>query len=158
MEDVISAAKAEFTRANQRVAKCLATTPDDKLNWSPAPTSRTIVQQVAHVAMAVDGIQGMLVGKPFEFASIADMDASIRAAEKEFTSREQVQALLDEKSAAYLAWLDTLTPEQIASTVHLPFGAMPMAVAITIMADHYRGHAYQIDYIQTMYGDMDWHM
>lgn len=82
----------------------------------------------------------------------------MRAAEKEFTTRQQVLSLLEQTSAEYLAWLDTPTPEHLASTVHLPFGPMPMAAGITLPAQHLSGHVAQMDYIQTIYGDRDWHM
>jgi len=158
VENIIPEAKAEFTRAKERIARALSTTPDDKINWSPGPCARTPLQQVAHGAMAICGIQGMLVGKPFPYADIVEADAAWRAAEKEFTTREQVLGLLEQSSAEYLAWLDTLTAEQLASTLQLPFGSFPMAAAITFAADHLRNHAAQIDYIQTVYGDQSWHM
>ena len=65
MQDIISQAKAELIRAKDRMTRALATTPDDKINWSPSPTARTPIQEVAHSVMAVSGIQGMLTGKPF---------------------------------------------------------------------------------------------
>lgn len=158
MNEVICETKAEFLRAKDRLVRALATTPDDKINWSPSPTARTPLQVVAHAAMAVPGIQGMLVGKPFPFTDLTEADAAFRSYEKEITTREQALAMLEENSTAYLAWLDTVTPEQLASTWPNPVRPMPMSVAITLAADHMRGHTTQIDYIQTIYGDHDWHM
>ena len=158
MEDKVSAAKAEFTRANQRILKALETTPDDKITWSPSSTCRTPCQQVAHSALAIEGIHGMLTGKPFPFASTAELDSTLREQEKAYTTREQAKALLEANSQAYLAWLDSLTPAQLAATIELPFGTFPMADAITFPADHTRGHAAQLEYTQTIWGDHDWHM
>jgi hypothetical protein len=158
MEDVVSQAKAEFTRAQDRIAKCLANTPDDKLNWSPSATSRTPIELVAHAALSSTGICGMLAGKPFPYSSIEDIDVHSREAEKGFSTREQALGLLEKTSGEYLTWLDTLTPEQVGGTVTLPFGEVPMAAAITFAADHIRGHAAQIDYLQTIYGDRSWHL
>jgi hypothetical protein len=158
METTVIAAKAEFTRAKERIARALATTPEDRINWSPASSARTPLQQVAHSAMATTGIRDMILGEPFPYADIAEADAAWRAAEKEFNCREQALGLLEQSSAEYLAWLDTLTADQLASTLQLPFGTFPMAAAITFAADHLRNHAAQIDYIQTLYGDQDWHL
>ncbi|AIE87240.1 hypothetical protein OP10G_3872 [Fimbriimonas ginsengisoli Gsoil 348] len=108
--------------------------------------------------MSIKGMQDWFSGQPFPFDKISDLDAWSRAKEKEFTSREQVMGLLEENSNAYLAWLDSLTPEQLASTLDMGFASFPMAMAITFPADHTRAHASQIDYIQTTYGDLDWHM
>src|SRR5437660_150029 len=157
-KQTINDAKAEFTRAKDRLAKDLKTTKDDKINWSPSSTSRTPVECVAHAAMSIEGIQGMLTGKPFPFSGVDELDAFSRQEEAKFKSREQALGLLEEKSKGYLNWLDTLTPEQIGSTIELPFGSFPLAAAITFPADHLRCHAGQIEYIQTIYGDRDWHM
>lgn len=159
MEDIIASTKTEFLRAKDQMAHALATTPDDKLNWSPSATARTPIQQVAHGANAISGIQGMLAGKPFPFTNLSEFDAAMRAEEKEFSTRDAVLSLLEQNSAEYLAWLDMLTPEQLASMVQLPFGpALPTSVCITFAADHLRHHVAQMGYIQTIYGDHDWHM
>ena len=158
MNATVEAAKAEFTRAKGRVAKALATTPEDKTNWSPSATSRSPLDEVAHCAMSIKGMQGWLAGEPFPFDSMAELDAFSRAKEKEFTSREQALALLEENSNGYLAWLDGLTDKQIAATFDTPMGSFPMSMAITFCADHLRSHAAQMDYIQTIYGDHDMHM
>ncbi len=156
--ETVEAAKAEFVRAKDRISKALESTPDDKINWSPSPTARTPIHQVAHAAMSIQGMQGWLDGQPFPFKDMAELDAFSRAEEAKYTTREQVTALLDEHSNAYIVWLDNLTPEKIGSTLDTAFGSFPMTHAITFVADHLRAHASQIDYIQTIYGDRDWHM
>ena len=158
MEDTISQAKAEFVRAKERLARALATTPDDRIQWSPSPTARTPIQQVGHAALTTPIFLGLLTGKPFPFAGFAEADAAMREKEQGFTSRKQVLDLLDQTSAEYLTWLDTLTPEQIGSTISMPVGPMPLAAGITLPADHLRGHTAQLNYMQTIYGDHDWHV
>ena len=155
---IVSDAKAEYGRAKDRIIKGIQTTADDKLNWSPGGSARTPIHQVAHAAMAVAGMQKMMGGEPIPFDNIAELDAGWRKEEKEFKTREEVVALLNKNSDAYLAYLDTLSPEQIQSTLSAPFGEFPMASVITWPADHLRNHAAQIEYTQTCYGDMDWHM
>jgi len=158
MANIIDDVKAEYNRAKGRITNDLTTTPDDKINWSPTETARTPLELVAHAAMGTEGITGMLSGKPFPFESMQAMDAASRKAEKEFTSREQALGFLDKASSEFFAWLDTLSAEQIASTITLPFGPVPLATAITFPADHLRCHASQIEYVQTTYGDYSMHM
>lgn len=158
MEETITQAKAEFLRSKEQLLSSLATTPDDKLNWSPATTARTPLQLAAHAASAVSGIVRMLNGEPFPYAGTGEFDASMRLAEQEYTTREQVLALMEQNSAQYLTWIDALSPEQVSSTVTIPFGPMPMAVGVTLPADHIRYHAAQLNYLQTICGDRDWHM
>ncbi len=154
----IEAVKAEFGRAKERMTRALANTPDDKLNWSPSSTARTPIEQVAHAALSIKGMQDWFSGVPFPFSDMQELDSWLRVKEKEFKTRDQALGLLEDNSNEYVSWLDNLTPEQIDSTLHTGFGDYPMAVAVTFVADHIRGHTAQIEYIQTIYGDHDWHI
>lgn len=157
-EDTLAQTKADFLRTKEQMARSLATTPDDKIGWSPSPTARTPLHQVTHAAMSVCNIQNMLSGKPLSVSGPAELDVSARLADKQFTNRQQAIDILERSSTEYLAWLDALTEEQLASTVDMFFGIVPMTVGITFPAEHMRGHIAQMDYIQTIYGDHDWHM
>jgi hypothetical protein len=156
--EITSAAKAEFNRAKDRLVRNLETTPDDKINWSPSATARTPLQIVAHSALSISGMQGMLDGKPFPWESITEADKEWRKMEKEYKTRKEVLDLLEKNAVAYNQWLDEVTPEKLDSTFTVAFGSFPMTDAITFIADHLRNHCAQIDYIQTVYGDLDWHM
>jgi hypothetical protein len=169
MNDAISQTKAEFVQATNRLARILATTPDDKINWSPSPTARSPLHVAVHALLWVDNIcyrvlrgatsHYCFAGKEFPFESREAMHAAGRAMEQEYTTREQVVGLLEAVSARYIAYLDALTPEQLASTVDaIALGYFPMAVAITFPAGHIDGHISQMEYIQTIYGDLDFHM
>lgn len=160
MTDTIEQAKSSFLQAKERMCRALATTPDDRINWSPAPTARTPVQLVAHAAEVVKGLHETLDGQPIGAKNLAAADQSFREAEREFTTREAVLSLLEENSAAYIAWLEALTPDRLGTIVQLPFGfgQAPISGVIPFQAHHMNGHTAQIDYIQTIYGDRDWHM
>lgn len=153
--ELIEEAKAEYTRAQDRVMKALSATPDDKINWSPSPTARTPVQLAAHAGHGTELIMGMIQGKPFGYAGFQEMDIANRLAEQQITQKEKAVSILQDSGKAYLSFLDGLTREQTDSTVEFPFGAMPMRVAITLPADHLRSHASQMEYIQTIYGDTE---
>jgi replication fork clamp-binding protein CrfC len=158
MEGILSQTKAEFIRTKEQMAHALATTPDDKLAWSPSPTARSPLHQVTHAAMSTSNIQSMLSGKHLASSGPVELDAAARLADQQFTSRQQAIDILEQNSADYLAWLDTLTEEQLASKVDMFFGIVPMTVGITFPALHMSGHVAQMDYIQTIYGDQDWHI
>jgi len=156
MSEAVAQTKAEFTRAKSRLEKGLKSTPADKLNWSPSPTSRTAVQLVAHSAMSTSGLARIIKGEGMPFSSMAELDAALRSAEQQYTSADETLALLEATSAEYLGWLDTLTDEDLATIVNLPMGAMPLAVAITFPGAHLVCHASQLDYLQTVWGDHEW--
>ena len=161
MNSIESVAKArtEFLHAKQQLCSAFETTPDERLNWSPSDTSRTPIQIVAHAAAAIENVHGILDGRPFPIKSTAEADAFFRQSEKQFTTRAQVLRLLETNSAAYLRFLDALTPQSLQTTVEMPFGlgATPMTAALDAAANHTKWHAAQIDYIQTIYGDHIWH-
>lgn len=154
----VDEAKAEFTRATDRLKKAYAATPDDKINWSPSPTARTATEIAAHSAMSIKGMQGWFAGEPFPFESTKALDDYCRAEESKFKTREQVLSLLEENSANFHAFLDSLSQEKLASTFDTQMGSFPMTSAITFPADHIRSHAAQIDYIQTIHGDREMYM
>ncbi|HLK13706.1 MAG TPA: DinB family protein [Fimbriimonadaceae bacterium] len=154
----VDEAKAEFGRAVDRLKKVYETTPDDKINWSPAGTARTPTEVAAHCAMSIKGMQGWLAGEPFPFESMKALDDYCRTEERNFTTRAQVLGLLDTNTTNFLAWLDSLSHDKLASMFDTPMGSFPMMSAITFPADHLRSHAAQIDYIQTIYGDREMHM
>lgn len=157
-EQVIEEAVAEFNRAKDRLLKDLATTPDDRLRWSPAPTARTPLMQVAHAGMSIDGILDLLNGKEFDFEKMPEMDAQWRAAEAKVETRQEAIDILERASERYIAWMRALSPEKVLGTMQMPFGVFPMAQVVTWLADHVRNHCAQLEYIQTAYGDLTWHM
>jgi hypothetical protein len=166
--EIICQIKAEFTRTTDSLKAVLASTPDDKLNWSPSVTARTPLQVAAHAALWISRIQEVLSFNIYQtpFESIADsaavkngasIYAAMRELEEPYTTREQVLDLLETSSAAYLAFLDGIAPEKLETTVDMRFDSFPLAIAITFNTLHVLSHVAQIEYIQTVYGDHDWH-
>jgi len=156
----IDQAKASFLQAKQRLESALETTPDDRINWSPSATSRTPLALVAHAAGAIKNIHETLDGRTFFANSTTEADIGFREWERQFTTREHVLELLEQNSADYVAWLDALAPERLESLVEMPFGLgqVPLGIALTFPPAHTIDHAAQIVYVQTIYGDHDWHM
>jgi hypothetical protein len=138
----------------------LDATPDDKLNWSPSPSARTPLQIVAHSASSIGHITDMLNGIPFQIENSAAADKEMLAWEKQFTTRAATVAVFDENCNKYMTWLDTLSPDQLGKEVEAPFGMGMMQVGRGLFFPpmHTMGHVSQLEYLQTIYGDRDWHM
>ena len=156
--DRIESVKAEFVRTKECLLTALATTPDDRLRWTPSPTARSPLHIAAHCAASIGNIHGFLDGRPFEVPTMAEADRGFREWEDGLTSREEVVALINERADDFVAWLDALTPERLATSVQTPFGmgAVPVDVAIGFPALHTLCHVSQIAYVQTIYGDLEW--
>ncbi len=160
MDETIGTAIASITRAKDQMSRALATTPDDRVNWSPAATARTSVQIVAHAAAAIKNLYEFMEGKAFVAPDPFAADKMFREWEKQFTTREQAQAILDENCANYIAFLENLDPSKLDNMIKLPFnlGLAPLRIVMKFPPAHTMGHIGQIDYMQTIYGDLDWHM
>ena len=160
MSEVIQGAKQEFERSRDRMMGLLAETPDERLNWSPSPTARTPLAIVAHSAMSLHHVTEMLKGRPFGVPTTADAEKGFREAEREFTTRAQVQSLFEKNSEAYLAWIEALSEAGLNDPITFPFGLGQGQVrhGISAPARHTEAHIAQLEYIQTIYGDQDWHI
>lgn len=158
-QEVIEHARTNFLQSKGLLFHALSTTPDDRLNWSPSPTARTPIQQAAHAAESLKGILEVLNGRTLPFQNTTEADKSFRERERQFTAREPVLGLLEENSAEYVQWLEALTPQDLNSTVELSFGlgTKCLTEALSFAPSHLGWHAAQINYIQTTYGDRDWH-
>jgi hypothetical protein len=159
-QETIDSAKGNFLYAKSQLVRALNTTPDDRINWSPAPSARTPIEIAAHAAEGVKNIHGTLDGRTFAVPTPEEADRGFRAWEAQFKTREKVLDLLERNSEAFVGWLDGLTPERLETMVTMPFGMgqVPLSMAITFVARHTQYHVAQMDYVQTLYGDRDWHM
>ncbi len=143
----------------QRLEHAFANTPDDRLLWKPAPTARSPIALVVHSAMSTSHIQSWLTGTSFNAKSSAEAEELFHKEEAFYTSRETALQLLEEKSDAFLSWLDALTPSDLKNCGEAPFGlgTVEWSQGIFFPGLHMRDHAAQLEYVQTLYGDTDWH-
>lgn len=154
----IAQAKEQAQRGAADLLKTFSFVPDDKLAWSPSATSRSALWIVGHCAEAnrafARGIRGEELGAPADPAAFERM---VWEAGRETATREDAVRKIEETVAEIQAALDALTPERAAGMVDFPFGPMPMLFWITFGGLHMEGHARQIDYLQTIWGDLQNH-
>ncbi len=160
MDQVVAQAKADFQMARAMLEASFAQIPDDKLTWTAAPTARSAAAIFAHCAWATSNILSQLKGTPFHIPTSAQADDHFRDQEKSVTTRQQALDLMEHHAALFTEWLDALTPADFERQFPAPFGLgfAPMEMAITFPAAHIRYHIGQMDYIQTLLGDRNWHL
>lgn len=157
-EDRIAEAKQKTEAATARLLATFAHVPEDKLRWSPSSTARTALQIVAHCGASNRAFAAILRGEPLPLpASLEEAMVVIRAGGKDVATREEAVKLVEDSTAEIMTALDTVTADRIETTPQSPFGPMPFAVWMTIPPDHMGGHSRQIDYLQTVWGDIDDH-
>ena len=155
----IESTQAELIRTKDRMLRLMEETPEDRLMWKPSPSARSIIEIVAHSANSLGNILLQLQGVPFAVSTSAEANVQFLAHDAEFNDRSAAAAYLEQKCADYVAFLSTLNPQDLEEMRTLPFGLgeAPLGYFMTMGAAHTMGHISQIEYIQTLYGDLDWH-
>ena len=82
----------------------------------------------------------------------------VRAAVAGVTTLEEAEAVLRQGIADTVAALGNVRPEQIDSLIDAPHAQVPFTFFLTLPASHLEGHATQIDYLQTCWGDQEVHV
>ncbi len=155
----IDAAIAELERTTQRVLVLVDKTPDEKLFWKPSPSSRSIGAIVAHAAHALENIAMQLQGTPFPILASAEANAHFLAHDATFSEREPLVRYFEAARDGYIACLNSFQRDDLDRLVMMPFGLgeAPLRYFMTAGNQHTQSHIPQIEYIQTLYGDHDWH-
>ena len=159
MDQTIAQAIDGAKRGHERLLKTFTETPDDKINFAPSATSRSAHDIVVHIAQSNKFMSKSICGESLPAAgSLEDFDKFMKEASAGITTRAQALAILDESMSELMSALECLTPADLGKEVVLPFATLPLAFFIFVPGMHMGNHASQIDYIQTIYGDMANHM
>lgn len=132
----------EFDHEAATTRRVLERVPDDKLDWTPHPKSRTLGQLAMHIA-AVPGAVASLATSP----SPAAMP---QAADRVPANRADLLAAHDESSATVHRVLDGISDATLMETLQITaFGrevmALPrIAVIRTVMLNHWYHHRGQL--------------
>jgi len=154
----IEQTKAATEQAMGRLLTTFKFVPDDKLGFTPSPTARTPLHLVGHCGMANMAFATVIRGEDLPvFGSPEEAAEQVRNAGREIASREEAVRLVEESTAAVLAALDGVTPDQLSTFPNSPFGPMPFPFWMNLASIHMSAHASQIDYIQTIWGDFEDH-
>lgn len=148
----------KLTDMKGRLERAFANTPDDRLKWSPSPTARTPLGQVAHCANSLGFIATMLEGTPYDAPTTADADRNFLELEKAVDTREKATELLNRNFERYIELLQNTTDQDLDKMLALPFGMgeAPFRFVMSAGYDHTLCHLGQLEYIQTIYGDRVW--
>ena len=157
--EIVAQACSQVKQNSDRLLHLLTFVPDDKLTWSPSETSKSSIRLVAHCALTSKFFADLLThNMPDPMPSPQECFGALHAEELNYTTRESVIALTNENTAELCKAIETITAENIGSMLNSPFGPMPLQFWLAMSSEHMVGHAGQIEYIQTIWGDLDNHM
>lgn len=157
MEDLIASCKQSAVGGMEMFLRNFSYVPDDKLNWTPAPTAKSPIRVAAHTALYAGRFARMMrEGRLPVVGKLAEWLAERDAEEIAITSRAEIETVFRQGTDEVLAALDSLTPEAIASSLDSGMGwSMPMTQLMKLPGWHATLHTGQIDYLQTCWGDQE---
>jgi uncharacterized damage-inducible protein DinB len=128
--------------AGENIAYNLEFVPDDRLDWKPATTAKSVIEIVNHTIGAMKGMTGAVRGGAWE---IPDFQPA--------TTRAEAQSMIREATGAYADAVQALSPEDLKKNVAVPFGTFPMSQFSSFGVVELQHHRGQICYLQTLWGD-----
>jgi hypothetical protein len=156
MEDIVTMCKDRAIQEMEYFLHTLSFVPADRLTWSPTPTAKSALQIAVHCAGYSGGFASIIRTGKFP-SSVEEFLDPIQSAIENITTLEQAETMLRKGIADTVAALDTVKPEQVGAMIDAPQGKTPFTFFMNVPALHLNGHAAQIDYLQTCWGDQEVH-
>jgi uncharacterized damage-inducible protein DinB len=153
--DLIESSKQRAVSGMEIFLRNFSYVPDDRLNWTPTPTSKSALRIAAHTALYMGRFARMIQERRLPVPeNLAEWLAERDAEEIAITSREEMEKAFREGTAEVLAALDALTQEDVELTLDSGQGwSMPMQQLMVLPSWHATVHLGQIDYLQTCWDD-----
>ena len=131
--------------------------PDDRLTWTPTPTAKPAIQIAAHTALYAGRFAQMIRDRALP--KVENLDEWLAERSKEeaaITTRAEVESIFRQGTAEVLEALDTLTSEDIESSLDSGQGwQMSMIWVMGLPGWHATLHTGQIDFLQTCWDDQE---
>ncbi len=129
--------------------------PDDRLTWTPTPTAKSPIRIAAHTALYAGRFARMI--RERKLPAVEDLTEWLAKRDLEeaaITCRKQMEEVFRKGTEEVLAALDTLTAEEIASSLDSGLGwSMPMTRLMGLPGWHATLHTGQVDLLQTCWDD-----
>lgn len=119
--------------------------PDDKFDWKPEPTAKSVLEIVNHIC-------GNMVGG-LGFLTTGEWDPNYTPA----TDRDSAKKAITDSYSAYSAKVRTLKPEDLEGTFSLGEQTFPRSFLLGVSVFDAAHHHGQISYLQTLLGDEENH-
>jgi hypothetical protein len=159
LSTTIAQLKEATESARHHLLNTFAYVPDDKLGWSPSSTARSAVHIVSHCGMANQAFAMVIRGEELPvMGTPEEASEMIRNAGRNITTREEAVKLVEDTTDEVLRALETITPDRLDTNPNSPFGPMPFTFWANLPSMHMSGHAHQLAYVQTIWGDLTDHI
>ena len=116
MESLVASYQESAVHGMEHFLKLFSFVPDDKLTWTPTPTSKSAIRIAAHTALYAGRFARMIRDRQLPASgNLTEWLAQRNAEEIALTSRTEMESLFRKGTAEVIAGLDSLTPEAIGT-------------------------------------------
>ncbi|RYG24140.1 DinB family protein [bacterium] len=155
---VVAQAKTQIEGSTARLLHLLSFVPDEKLDWSPSATSKSVVRLVTHIARSDSFFANVIAGiVPEVMPTPEEFLADLHVADPSITTQKSAVAVLQESMAALVVALDGVTSKTLEAPRVSPVGTHRTWFWIGFATEHRTVHTGQLEYLQTIWGDLDNH-
>lgn len=138
---------ALFTeKSGQEMLLTLARTPDDRLEWKPEPTARTPMDFLRECSVHCDEWAQLLESYVWPDQFMTRVGA--------ITARDEAVLEMGGAIARLAQVIRSVPDEKLDLLLKTPWEEAPIGFWLTYAAGHTQYHTGQMNYIQTLYGDM----
>lgn len=138
---------ALFTeKSGQEMLLTLARTPDDRLEWKPEPTARTTMDFLRECSVHCDEWAQLL--ESYEWPE------KFKTRVGAITTRDEAVLEMNAAVGRLANVIRTLPDDKLDQIFKTPWDEAPIGFWLTYAAGHTQYHTGQMNYIQTLYGDM----
>jgi uncharacterized protein YndB with AHSA1/START domain len=156
ISEIIDASALEAAAADAMFRSTLKAVPDDKFDFQPSPTAKSPRQIAIHYALGWEALLDALHGAG-RFPDFGVFMAEEARLLEEGADRETLDRRHESGLESWLAAIQKLEAADLASVRPGLFGAIAVRGLIGYPAAHAHNHAGQINYLQTIWGDLDFH-
>jgi len=147
MTMTLQEAAARFTeKSGAEMLLTLARTPDDKLEWKAEPTARTAMDFVRECAVHCDEWAQLL--------ELFEWPHEFRTRVGSILTREEAVLEMNASVARLAEAIRAVPDGKLDQMLKVPWEEAPIGCWVTYAAGHNQYHIGQMNFIQTLYGDM----
>jgi uncharacterized damage-inducible protein DinB len=146
-----------YRTVRENTIKIAEEIPESKYDFSPAPGTRTVRQQLTHIALS-DSFSSIHKEKrtSFEGVNFPEFVATMQAEEAKTRSKAELVALLKQRGEETASWIASLSDGFLAEPFTQPAGTAPATKSrfemIMSMKEHEMHHRAQLMLVERMIG------
>lgn len=157
--EIVTQTTADIQRLSERLLHLLTFVPEERLAWSPSITSRSALTITAHCALTSRFFASVITDSlPEQLPTPTEFFQKLREGASGITTREEAVALVQATTAELTQAVSDIHTGTIEAPRRSPFGDIPVQFWISQGPAHLAGHIGQMEYLQTIWGDLDDHL